>query len=173
MSGLLTIVFGNSRETSDFIVDCLQQWWEKNRQLYTQIKELVINLDNGPECSGQRTQFLKRMVEFAQQTGLRIRLVYYPPYHSKYNSIEHCWGVLENHWNGTLLSSIPTTLYWAQSMTWKGMHPTILLNQENYEKGVSLKKKEMQPYLKNIVRSETLPKWDITISPKCEGDIYF
>jgi transposase len=27
--------------------------------------------------------------------------VYYPPYHSKYNLIERCWGILENHWNGT------------------------------------------------------------------------
>jgi transposase len=28
--------------------------------------------------------------------------VYYPPYHSKYNLIERCWGILEQHWNGTL-----------------------------------------------------------------------
>jgi len=34
--------------------------------------------------------------------------VYYPPYHSKYNLIERCWGILENHWNGTLLNSVHT-----------------------------------------------------------------
>jgi transposase len=28
-----------------------------------------------------------------------------PPDHSKYNPIERCWGILENHWNGTLLAS--------------------------------------------------------------------
>lgn len=45
------------------------------------IKELVINLDNGPQMKSTRTQFIKRMIAFADVTGLRIRLVYYPPYH--------------------------------------------------------------------------------------------
>jgi transposase len=53
---------------------------------------LVIYLDNGPRNSGSRTQFLKRMIEFADWSGLEIRLVYYPPYHSKYNPIERCWS---------------------------------------------------------------------------------
>jgi hypothetical protein len=37
----------------------------------------VIYPDNGPKNSGRRTQFLKRMVEFADWSGLEIRLVYY------------------------------------------------------------------------------------------------
>ncbi|MCA6562571.1 MAG: hypothetical protein IM554_18065 [Pseudanabaena sp. M079S1SP2A07QC] len=24
-------------------------------------------------------------------------MVYYPPYHSKYNSVERCWAALENY----------------------------------------------------------------------------
>ena len=42
---------------------------------------------------------------FARQDQLRVELAYYPPYHSKYNPIERCWGVLENYWNGSLLDS--------------------------------------------------------------------
>ncbi len=41
--------------------------------------------------------------EFSDWSGLEIRLVYYPPYHSKYNRIERCWSALERHWNGTQL----------------------------------------------------------------------
>jgi transposase len=63
------------------------------------------------------------MVEFADRHQLSIRLVYYPPYHSKYNPIERCWGILEMHWNGTLLSTIEKALKWAETMTWKGLHP--------------------------------------------------
>ncbi|MBH2019731.1 MAG: hypothetical protein I8H91_09260 [Burkholderiales bacterium] len=48
----------------------------------------MINLDNGPECNGRRSQFLQRMTEFADLTGLCARRVYYPPYRSKYNAIE-------------------------------------------------------------------------------------
>ena len=91
---MLTIAFGTSRETSDFIADCLEQWWQDRCEHYGHIRELVINLDNGPELASGRTQFIKRLVEFADRYHLRIRLVYYPPYHSKYNPIERCWGIL-------------------------------------------------------------------------------
>ena len=79
----LSITFGSSYKTSDLIVDGLEQWWERNKGDHRQVTELVINSDNGPESNSHRTQFMSRMVSFAQTTGLRIRLVYYPPYHSK------------------------------------------------------------------------------------------
>src|SRR3954451_14437516 len=84
VSGGLTLLFG-SRETSDAWADALQQWWHEVEKDHPQVKRLVIYLDNGPKNSGRRTQFLKRMVQFADQSGLEIRWVYYPPYHSKYN----------------------------------------------------------------------------------------
>jgi hypothetical protein len=46
-TGLLTIIFGVSFETSDFIVDCLEQWWNVNKERYAHINQLVINLGNG------------------------------------------------------------------------------------------------------------------------------
>ena len=92
-----------SKVTSDFIVDRLEQWWQEVRLRFLSVKTLVINLDNGPENHSRRTQFLKRVVEFARRYGLKVQLAYYPPYHSKYNPIERCWGILEMHWNGSLL----------------------------------------------------------------------
>ena len=44
VGGLLTIIFGTSRETSDFIADCLQQWWDANRERYAHIRQLVIKM---------------------------------------------------------------------------------------------------------------------------------
>ncbi len=35
----------------------------------------IKEVDNGPESSGVRTQFLKRMVEFASSTGKKIQLL--------------------------------------------------------------------------------------------------
>jgi len=67
---------------------------------FAHIRQLVIYLDNGPNNSGSRTQFLKRMVEFADWSGLTIHLVFYPPYHSKYNPVERCWSSLERKWGG-------------------------------------------------------------------------
>jgi hypothetical protein len=141
VAGFLTIVFGTSRETSDFIVDCLQQWWDENKQRYAHITQLVINLDNGPELASRRTQFMARMVQFAEQNELEVVLVYYPPYHSKYNPIERCWGILEMHWNGSLLDSTATVCQWARTMTWKGVEATVHVVDKIYNKGVSLTKK--------------------------------
>ena len=93
-------------------MDCLVQWWggEQGSGI-ADARRLVIDLDNGPENSSHRTQFMNRMVMFADdRTGLEVKLVYDPPYHSKYNPIEHCWGVLENHWNGNLLNSVATVV---------------------------------------------------------------
>ena len=162
---MLTIAFGTSRETSDFIVDCLEQWWQDRREHYGHIRELVINLDNGPELASGRTQFIKRLVEFADKSDLRIRLVYYPPYHSKYNPIERCWGILENHWNGTLLGSVETALNWAKTMTWKSLHPVVKLLEGVYETGVRVTKEAFLSFQKRLQRSKTLPKWSVTIEP--------
>jgi len=79
MTGLLTIMFGVSFETSDFIVDCLEHWWNDNKEQNSHIKQLTINLDNGPQNSSHRMQFMKRMIEFADKNNLEIVLAYYPP----------------------------------------------------------------------------------------------
>ena len=41
---------------------------------------------------------------------LKVRLIYYPPYHSKYHGIERYWGGLERAWNGYLLASVAGVL---------------------------------------------------------------
>lgn len=68
--------------TSDFIVDVLSEFWESQRWRFPEVNTLVLNQDNGPENHSRRTQFMKRIVEFAQTYKLNIRLAYYPPYHS-------------------------------------------------------------------------------------------
>ena len=162
------IIFGSSFKTSDFIVDSLRDWWrtlpehEKNHMTALQIK-----VDNGPESSGNRTQFLKRIVEFTDHIGKPLQWLYYPPYHSKYNPIERCWGILELHWNGAQLTDTPTLIRWAESMTWKGLKPTVLLNQNSYEKGISLDKKTMKSIEARLIRNPSLKNWDILVMPAC------
>jgi len=166
MSGLLTIIFGVSFETSDFIVDGLEHWWLSNKDQYRLINQLVINLDNGPHNSSHRTQFMKRLTEFADKNDLEIVLAYYPPYHSKYNPIERCWGILESHWNGTLLNTRETTLEWAKTMTWKGLEPVVEVLETFYKKGVSIGKKGFQSIADRITRHLLLPKYYVTIQPQ-------
>ena len=104
-------------------------------------------------------------MEFVDFVGKPVQLLYYPPYHSKYNPVERCRGVLEQHWNGTLLIDRDTMLEWAKSMTWKGLHPVVKLSEKVYSKGVSLCKKAMEKVEERLKRNPLLPKWDILIMP--------
>ena len=164
-TGALMLLFG-SHETSDAWVDALQEWWRRVRRGHRHIKRLVIYLDNGPKNSGRRTQFLKRMVQFADWSGLTVRLVYYPPYHSKYNPIERCWSALEKKWNGVLLNCRDVVCQCARRMTWKGRHPEVRDLQGAYPDGIRVTAKEMKPYNERLGRSATLPNYDITIAPR-------
>lgn len=134
-----------SKITSDFIVDCLADLWQTTLgPWFPQVKTLVLNQDNGPENHSRRTQFVKRLLDFSAQTGLSLRLAYYPPYHSKYNPIERCWGCLENHWNGALLDEVDTVLKFAESMTWNGKSPVVKVVSQVYHTGVRLTRTAME-----------------------------
>ena len=128
------------------MVDRLQELWVKLHNRFTDLNRLVINADNGPESSGQRTQWLQRLVDFSDTAGITIELAYYPSYHSKYNSVERLWGVLENHWRGELLTSIDKALGLTRTMTYRGIVPsTVRLIRKAYRKGVRLTKKTDGP----------------------------
>ena len=165
-SGRLPLTFGSAFKTSDFIVDSLEDGWNDTpAEKRAEIAHLQLQVDNGPESRGVRTPFLKRLVEFADRTGKIIQLLYYPPYHSKYNPIERCWGILEQHWNGAKLVDTKVMLEWAKSMTWKGIQPVVKLSGAVYQTGVSLSKKAMRTIEARLERNPFLPKWDILIRP--------
>ena len=152
-----------SKVTSDCLVDRLVDWWESVKERFSHITTLLINLDNGPESHSRRTQFMQRLVDFAQHSGLTIRLAYYPPYHSKYNSIERCWGILEQHWNGALLDSVDAVIQYARTMTWKGNHPVVALVTTTYQTGVKLTKEAMDLVETQLQRLPSLGKWFVDI----------
>ena len=161
----VSIAMCTSNVTSDTYVDVLDDWWTNNKARFSGIDTLVLLQDNGPENSGRRTQFLNRMVGFVEKHHVHVRLAYYPPYHSKYNPVERCWGVLENHWNGSILNSIDAVVGFTKSMTWKRLHPTVQLIRKTYETGIKLSKKAMKDVEARLCRTPDLAPWFIDICP--------
>jgi transposase len=154
-----------SKVTSDCLADRLVAWCEHVRERVPHITTLVINLDNGPANHSRRTQFLYRMVQFAQTYGLTVRLASYPPSHSNYNPIERCWGILEHHWNGALLDTVETLLQFAATMSWKGRRPIVDLVTTAYKTGVKLTHKAMAARETQVARLPKLEKWFVDIVP--------
>jgi hypothetical protein len=159
----LRIFMATSKATSDCIVDCVEMWWADARLRFPGVKRLTLLQDNGPENSGRRTQFLKRMVDFVRDHHIDVRLAYYPPYHSKYNPIERCWGALEKHWNGSLLDTINSVVEFAKTMTWKGVHPAVTVVTKTYAAGVKLSKTAMKAIEAQLHRREGLEPWFVDI----------
>ena len=164
-TGLLTLIFGK-KECSDFWGDCMKAWWTSVRSRCRNIRRLVIYLDNGPKNSGVTRKFLRRIVEFADWSGLEIHLVYYPPYHSKYNPIERCWSALQQKWNGILLTCWQIVKDCALRMTWKGDPPEVHRISKAYKIEKPVSNQEMEIINARLKRSTTLPKYDIVITPK-------
>ena len=164
-NGKAFLFFTSSNKTSDFLTDGIELWWKASQERLSTVKRIVVNMDNGPECSGHRSQFLQRMVEFSDREQVEVRLIYYPPYHSKYNAIERYWGGLERSWNGYLLDSVETVLRRAASFLWRKTQATVTLMTGVYEKGIKLNAKRKTELERRLQRSELLPWWDITIRP--------
>ena len=101
------------------------------------MQTLLLLQDNGPESHSRRTQFMQRMVQAADQLQLTIHLTYYPPSHSKYNPVERLWGMVEQHWNGSLLDSAESVLNFARTLSWRQQKPLVRLVERVYHKGRS------------------------------------
>jgi hypothetical protein len=165
VEGRAFLFFTSGCKTSDFIADGLTLWWRERKGELSRIRNIVINMDNGPECNGHRSQFLLRMTEFARDTGLNVRIVYYPPYHSKYNAIERYWAGLEKSWNGHLPGTVDVVMNRAANFVWKGIRASVKLLDAIYEKGIRVIGKARKKLEQCLFRSETLPSYDITFRP--------
>ena len=166
----LELFFTPTKVSSDFVVDMLSDWWERSRERFAGVKELVLDLDNGPENGGYRSQFLYRLAGFTRKYRMRVELVYYPPYHSKYNPIERCWGVLENYWRGELLDSEAAVLGYASRMTYNGNQPRVTRVEKGYEKGATRTAAEKVLTEEQLNRKEGLERWSIVIDPTLSID---
>ena len=158
------VVYGvTATVTSAGLVDRLAQWWEGGRERFAPIPTLGLTGENGPENQSRRTQFMQRLVECVQPYRVTIRLAYSPPYHRKDNPIERCWGILENHWSGTLLDAIDTVLQFARTMTWHGRPPVVALVTTTYQTGVTWTRDAMATGEAQLQRLPDLGKWFVDI----------
>jgi hypothetical protein len=164
----LDLYFTHSKVTSDFMVDALDEWWRRNKERLEQageIRRLIVELDNGPENNSHRTQFLYRMAQFARKHKILVQLCYYPPYHSKYNPIERCWGILEGYWRGEILDCAEAILGYASKMTYNGIPPTIHRVTQEYPTGVKRTKEQMEEVETQVDRLLGLERWFVDIYP--------
>ena len=165
----LFLIFGQSHETADFILDALEQWWTDRQFMQDNYDVLMIDLDNGTSVASSTKLFMKRITAFAKKINMPIQLVYYPPYHSKYNAVERAWAAIENYWKPLILDTIDNTLKIAAKMIWKGMNPIVSFIDKIYQTGIKVSDEEFEEISPFIQKNPKLKKWDVKILNKLNG----
>ena len=157
----------DNNSTAEFKVESIRKQLEKEIEKNPKIEKLFLFLDNGPENSSRRTLWIFSLIMLAIEFQIKIELVYYPPYHSKYNLIEHFWGTLQKHWNGLIINTITKLLGAINSTKWSGVKANSVFDEKIYEKGKKVDKKVLKILMEKhiIYENEGIEKFSLVIVP--------
>jgi len=157
---------GISADTAAFAVAAIASWWKSlGAKRYPEAKVLTITADCGGS-NGYRTRLWKTELQrLADRTGLRIRVMHYPPGTSKWNKIEHrLFSYISINWRAKPLLSRQTVIDLISSTKTKtGLKVYARLDPETYPTKVKVTDEQMDAV--NIEGEEFHPEWNYTITP--------
>ena len=158
---------GISSDTAEFAVESIRCWLDRmGRQRYPEAHELTITADCGGS-NGARVRLWKlELQKLADETGLALHVLHYPPGTSKWNKIEHrMFCHITQNWRGRPLTDRVTIVELIGATTTKtGLKVECALDIRNYEKGIKVSDAEMQAL--NITGDDFHPEWNYTIKPR-------
>jgi predicted transcriptional regulator len=160
------INLGVSAETAEFICDSLKRWWRNHgKKAYPKANEILIFCDAGGANSYRHHIFKSELQNLVNAINMKVNIVHYPPYTSKWNPIEHrVFPHVTRAMAGTPLNTIDDAKNKIKSAKTKtGLTVAVDVIQKTYAKG----KKAAKNYMKNlkIKFADSLPKLNYTISP--------
>jgi transposase len=157
---------GISADTASFAVAAIASWWKSlGAKRYPDAKVLTITADCGGS-NGYRTRLWKAELQrLADRTGLRVRVMHYPPGTSKWNKIEHrLFSYISINWRAKPLVSRQTVIDLISSTKTKtGLKVYARLDPKTYPTKVKVTDEQMEAV--NIEGEEFHPEWNYTITP--------
>ena len=168
VSNQALINIGVSKDTAEFVLDCLLVWWKQiGKTQYPDKGKLLILCDGGGSNSSRHYVFKQTIQNFSNQTGLEVRIAHYPPYCSKYNPIEHrLFPHVTRALSGVLLDTVDTvkTLIEQRAKTKTGLKVVANIIDKVYLTG----KKASKEFLDNMttIFDQFLPKWNYSFLPQ-------
>jgi hypothetical protein len=161
------VIIGTSRETSAFAAAAIRSWWlEVGRRYYAKKNRLLIQADGGGANGSRRLAWKVGLQGLADEFGLIITMMHYPPGASKWNPIEHrMFGLISENWAGEPLVSYEVMLnYIRRTRSSTGFHCRASLDTANYPKAAKITDAERGQL--QIKPRRVLPKWNYTIWPR-------
>ncbi|MEL6606453.1 MAG: ISAzo13 family transposase [Cyanobacteria bacterium J06614_10] len=135
------ITLSRSRDTAEFNVECLRQYWgEMGHKQYPAGVPLLLLLDGGGSNGCRNRLFKQELQDWADEVGINIRVAHYPAYCSKYNPIEHrLFPTITRAWKGVMLDKVETmkTLIEKRTADLKsGLKVTVSILNQTFHTGV-------------------------------------
>lgn len=161
------VCVGTSRDTAEFAVDAIRDWWQKAGSVhYSDADHLLILADCGGS-NGYRTRLWKHQLQNAlcNRHKLYVKVCHYPPGASKWNPIEHkMFSFISNNWAARPLVDYETVLKFIRTTKTKtGLKIRAALNIKQYQRGIRISNKQIQNI--NAKYYTQRPEWNYSISP--------
>ena len=157
---------GIDHDTAEFAVESIRQWWTHlGRKTYKKRKQILITADCGGSNSARARLWKRELQKFANETGLAITIVHYPPGTSKWNKIEHrLFSFISMNWKEKPLYDHATIINLiAATTTTQGLKVYARLDKRTYLKGIKISKEEMAKV--NLQPHTFHGDWNYTIKP--------
>ena len=137
---------GDTADTASFAVEAIRRWWATmGRPRFPDATKLLITADAGGS-NGYRVKLWKvELAQLAEETGLEITVVHYPPGTSKWNGIEHkMFSFISMNWRGRPLVSYRTIVELiSNTTTAKGLRIRAEEDLNYYETGTKVSAAEL------------------------------
>ena len=162
------MTMGVSHDTSKFVCDNIERVWNQYlKEQYPDARTIAILCDGGGSNSSSHRIVKQDLMDLANRLNMRLLVMHYPPYCSKFNPIEHrLFSQITRSWNGAPLMSVEDAAERAARTTTKtGLKVYADINNKTYD----IKRQVDESYEKKlswqVVFSQTLPNWNYLIKP--------
>ena len=164
--GYMTL--GISHDTSKFVCDNIARVWrEYLKEQYPTAHTLVILCDGGGSNSSEHRIVKQDLMDLANKLGIRLLVVHYPPYCSKFNPIEHrLFSQITRSWSGAPLMSLQNAAdRAAMTTTKKGLKVHVHINSKSYDIKRPIEESYQKRLARQVVFAPELGKWNYLVKP--------
>jgi hypothetical protein len=158
---------GISADTAEFAVHTIRRWWSGvGASSYPKAKEILITADSGGS-NGYRVRLWKAELQIlADELGIEITVLHFPPGTSKWNKIEHrLFAFISKNWRGRPLVSLALIVNLIGSTKiGAGNKVECIVDSHKYERGIGISDEEFNAI--NIKKHKFHGEWNYTIMPR-------
>jgi hypothetical protein len=160
---------GTSHDTAAFAVNAIRLWWREEGCLrYPRASRLLVTCDAGGANDHRSHQWKDRLAVLAEETGLRIEVMHFPPGTSKWNKIEHrLFCHVTRTWRARpLMTADDAVAGIAATVTSEGLKCTAARDDGDYPTGLKVPPARIRDLEKRYIeRSASHGEWNYAILP--------